>query len=191
MLESLICGVDEAGRGPLAGSVFAAAVILPTSYTIPGLQDSKKLSALKREQLALLITTQAQAYCVASASVQEIEELNILHATMLAMQRAVNGLPHLPSKILVDGNRCPIWAHTSEAVIKGDTKIPAISAASILAKVAKDAEARELAHLYPEYGFELHKGYGTALHLAKLKLHGPCPAHRSKFAPVIAAQKGQ
>jgi ribonuclease HII len=182
-----ICGVDEAGRGPLAGAVFAAAVILPTLNPIIGLQDSKKLAAPVRERLAVEIKAAALAYCVASATVAEIDELNILQATMLAMQRAVAGLGVHPGKVWVDGNRCPLWPYQSEAVIKGDTKIPAISAASILAKVSKDAEARHLALCYPEYGFAQHKGYGTAVHLQALKQYGPCAAHRKSFAPVIAA----
>lgn len=183
----LMCGVDEAGRGPLAGSVFAAAVILPEIHPIIGLQDSKKLSASSREKLAIQIKAAAIAYCVASATVAEIDELNILQATMLAMQRAVTGLKVKPTKIWVDGNRCPIWPYQSEAIIKGDTKVPTISAASILAKVSKDAEAQVLAGCYPEYGFDQHKGYGTAHHLAALKRYGPCAAHRQSFAPVRAA----
>jgi ribonuclease HII len=186
-----ICGVDEAGRGPLAGSVFAAAVILPEINPIIGLQDSKKLSAHTREKLAIQIKTAAIAYCVASASVAEIDEMNILQATMLAMQRAVAGLKITPEKIWVDGNRCPVWSYQSEAIIKGDVKVPAISAASILAKVSKDAEAQVLAVCYPEYGFDQHKGYGTAFHLTALKQYGPCAAHRKSFAPVRAAYAQQ
>jgi ribonuclease HII len=183
----ILCGVDEAGRGPLAGSVFAAAVILPEQHTIHGLNDSKKLTAKKREQLATEIEAQAISYCVASASVVEIDELNILWATMLAMQRAVAGLGTRPDKVMVDGNRCPQWEYASEAVIGGDAKVEVISAASILAKVAKDAESHTLSQQYPAYGFDQHKGYGTAMHLAALKAHGPCPAHRTSFAPVRAA----
>lgn len=185
--QTWICGVDEAGRGPLAGSVFAAAVILPEAHGIDGLNDSKKLSARTRERLALKIRARAVAYCVASASVAEIDEINILQATMLAMQRAVAGLHTAPHKIFVDGNRYPKWEYDSEAIIGGDAKVAVISAASILAKVSKDAEALQLAEQYPQYGFERHKGYGTAAHLAALKQYGPCSAHRKSFAPVIAA----
>ena len=186
-----ICGVDEAGRGPLAGSVFAAAVILPEITPMLGLNDSKKLSARTREKLALQIESMAIAYCVASASVAEIDTLNILQATMLAMERAVAGLKMTPTKILVDGNRTPIWQYQSEAIIGGDAKVEAISAASILAKVYKDGEAHQLAILYPQYGFEQHKGYGTVRHLAALKKYGPCPVHRKSFAPVRAAYAQQ
>lgn len=183
---SMTCGVDEAGRGPLAGSVFAAAVILPDQHTIFGLMDSKKLTAARREKLAKEIVSVAIAYCVARSSVEEIEQLNILQATMLAMKRAVQGLGVRPNKVLVDGNRTPIWDYPSEAIIGGDAKIEVISAASILAKVSKDAEADQLDQQYPQYGFAQHKGYGTALHLAALKEHGPSPVHRRLFGPVKA-----
>lgn len=182
-----ICGVDEAGRGPLAGSVFAAAVILPVAHNIVGLNDSKKLSAITRERLAVVIKQNALSYSVAKATVEEIDALNILEATMLAMQRAVRGLTVFPSKVWVDGNRCPIWEYESEAIVQGDAKIAAISAASILAKVEKDKEASQLALLYPQYGFAQHKGYGTKAHLNALAIHGPCPAHRKHFAPVAQA----
>jgi len=181
----LEAGVDEAGRGPLVGSVFAAAVILPPDYDLAGLADSKKLSEKKRDALAEEIRRQAAAWCVASADVAEIAELNILHAAMLAMRRAVEGLAVLPQKVWIDGNRVPEGlAVEAEAVVKGDDKIAAISAASILAKTARDAEMYALAERYPQYGFEKHKGYGTAAHLTALKQYGALPEHRTGFAPV-------
>ena len=178
-------GVDEAGRGPLVGSVFAAAVVLPDEYDLPGLTDSKKLSERRRDELAVLIKQQALAWCVAAASVEEIDRLNILHATMLAIRRAVHGLERLPEKVWIDGNRVPPdLGCEAEAVIKGDSKIIQISAASVLAKTARDAEMYALAERYPQYGFERHKGYGTAEHLAALQHHGALPEHRRSFAPV-------
>ena len=178
-------GVDEAGRGPLVGSVFAAAVVLPDEYDLPGLTDSKKLSERRRDELAVLIKQQALAWCVAAASVEEIDRLNILHATMLAMRRAVHGLERLPEKVWIDGNRVPPdLGCEAEAVIKGDSKIIQISAASVLAKTARDAEMYALAEHYPQYGFERHKGYGTAEHLVALQRHGALPEHRRSFAPV-------
>ena len=178
-------GVDEAGRGPLVGSVFAAAVVLPNEYDLPGLTDSKKLSERRRDELAVLIKQQALAWCVAAASVEEIDRLNILHATMLAMRRAVHGLERLPEKVWIDGNRVPPdLGCEAEAVIKGDSKIIQISAASVLAKTARDAEMYALAERYPQYDFERHKGYGTAEHLAALQRHGALPEHRRSFAPV-------
>ena len=181
----LEAGVDEAGRGPLAGSVFAAAVILPPDYDLAGLADSKKLSEQKRDALAEEIRRQSVAWCVASADVAEIAELNILHAAMLAMRRAVEGLAVPLQKVWIDGNRVPEGlAVEAEAVVKGDDKIAAISAASILAKTARDAEMYALAERYPQYGFEKHKGYGTAAHLAALKQYGALPEHRAGFAPV-------
>lgn len=181
----LEAGVDEAGRGPLVGSVFAAAVILPPDYDLAGLADSKKLSEKKRDALAEAIRRQAVVWCVASADVAEIAELNILHAAMLAMRRAVEGLVVPPQKVWIDGNRVPEGlAVEAEAVVKGDDKIAAISAASILAKTARDAEMYALAERYPQYGFEKHKGYGTAAHLAALKQYGALPEHRAGFAPV-------
>lgn len=178
-------GVDEAGRGLLVGSVFAAAVVLPNEYDLPGLTDSKKLSERRRDELAVLIKQQALAWCVAAASVEEIDRLNILHATMLAMRRAVHGLERLPEKVWIDGNRVPPdLGCEAEAVIKGDSKIIQISAASVLAKTARDAEMYALAERYPQYGFERHKGYGTAEHLAALQRHGALPEHRRSFAPV-------
>ncbi|OFK90080.1 MULTISPECIES: ribonuclease HII [unclassified Eikenella] len=185
-------GVDEAGRGPLVGSVFAAAVVLPNEYDLPGLTDSKKLSERRRDELAVLIKQQALAWCVAAASVEEIDRLNILHATMLAMRRAVHGLERLPEKVWIDGNRVPPdLGCEAEAVIKGDSKVIQISAASVLAKTARDAEMYALAERYPQYGFERHKGYGTAEHLAALQRHGALPEHRRSFAPVreILAQR--
>lgn len=180
-------GVDEAGRGPLVGSVFAAAVVLPPDYCLPGLTDSKKLSEKKRDLLAAAIKQQALAWCVAAASPAEIAELNILHATLLAMRRAVHGLPRLPEKVWIDGNRIPPNLGTeAEAVVKGDSKIIQISAASVLAKTARDAEMYALAERHPQYGFERHKGYGTAAHLAALQQYGPLPEHRRDFAPVKA-----
>ena len=178
-------GVDEAGRGPLVGSVFAAAVVLPNEYDLPGLTDSKKLSERRRDELAVLIKQQALAWCVAAASVEEIDRLNILHATMLAMRRAVHGLERLPEKVWIDGNRVPPdLGCEAEAVIKGDSKVIQISAASVLAKTARDTEMYALAERYPQYGFERHKGYGTAEHLAALQRHGALPEHRRSFAPV-------
>lgn len=178
-------GVDEAGRGPLVGSVFAAAVVLPDEYDLPGITDSKKLSERRRDELAVLIKQQALAWCVAAASVEEIDRLNILHATMLAMRRAVHGLERLPEKVWIDGNRVPTdLGCEAEAVVKGDSKIIQISAASVLAKTARDAEMYALAEHYPQYGFERHKGYGTAEHLAALQRHGALPEHRRSFAPV-------
>lgn len=181
----LEAGVDEAGRGPLVGSVFAAAAILPPDYDLAGLADSKKLSEKKRDALAEEIRRQAVAWSVASADVAEIAELNILHAAMLAMRRAVEGLAVPLQKVWIDGNRVPEGlAVEAEAVVKGDDKIAAISAASILAKTARDAEMYALAERYPQYGFEKHKGYGTAAHLAALKQYGALPEHRAGFAPV-------
>jgi ribonuclease HII len=179
-----LCGVDEAGRGPLAGPVTAAAVMLDPARPIDGLRDSKKLSAVARDRLADEIRDKAAAWCVAEASVAEIDRMNILNATMLAMQRAVAGLGRAPDEVMVDGNRCPPWAWRSQAVVKGDDKIAAIAAASILAKTARDALMCRLHDEYPVYGFAQHMGYGTAAHLDALKAHGACPQHRRSFAPV-------
>lgn len=185
MNKPLNAGVDEAGRGPLVGSVFAAAVILPAQYDLPGLTDSKKLSEKKRDALAASVRAQALAWCVASAGVDEIAELNILHATMLAMRRAVQGLAVRPHKVWIDGNRVPLdLGVAAEAVVKGDSKIIEISAASVLAKTARDAEMYALAERYPQYGFDKHKGYGTAAHLAALQQFGVLAEHRCDFAPV-------
>ena len=179
-----LCGVDEAGRGPLAGPVTAAAVMLDPERPIDGLRDSKKLTAAARERLADAIRERAAAWCVAEASVTEIDHLNILQATMLAMQRAVAGLGRAPDDVMVDGNRCPNWAWRSQAVVKGDDKIAAIAAASILAKTARDRFMCRLHDEYPAYGFAQHMGYGTAMHLDALKAHGACPQHRRSFGPV-------
>ena len=180
-------GVDEAGRGPLVGSVFAAAVMLPADYDLPGLADSKKLSEHRRDKLAVQIRAQALAWSVAAADVAEIGQYNILHATLLAMRRAVAGLNRLPEKVWIDGNRIPPdLPIPAEAVVQGDGKIAAISAASILAKTARDAQMYALDAQYPQYGFARHKGYGTAAHLAALQQHGVLPQHRADFAPVRA-----
>lgn len=183
----MICGVDEAGRGPLAGPVVAAAVILDPARPIAGLADSKKLSAARREKLAIEIRAQALAWCVAEASVAEIDALNILQATLLAMQRAVAGLALLPAEVLIDGNRCPRLDVPARAIVGGDATVAAISAASILAKTARDAGMLALHARYPLYGFDRHKGYGTAVHMAALREHGPSPEHRLSFAPVREA----
>lgn len=180
----LTCGVDEAGRGPLAGAVFAAAVILDPARPIPGLKDSKKLSAANRVRLAHEIRAHALAWSVASASVEEIERLNILHASMLAMRRAVLALIPPPELALIDGNRCPDLPCSARAIVKGDSLEPAISAASILAKTERDKEMEKLADIYPMYGFDRHAGYPTPEHLAALASHGPCPLHRRSFGPV-------
>lgn len=181
----LICGVDEAGRGPLAGSVVAAAVILDPSRPISGLADSKKLSAKVRERLAVEIRAQALAWAIGEATAAEIDQINILQATFLAMRRAVEGLSVAPGHALIDGNRIPAGLPCSaEAIIKGDAKEPAISAASILAKTFRDAQLIELDQIYPQYGFARHMGYPTAAHLDALRLHGPSPAHRRSFGPV-------
>ena len=179
-----LCGVDEAGRGPLAGAVYAAAVILDPARPIAGLNDSKKLSAKARERLAFIIKAESLAWAVAYASVEEIDRLNILQATMLAMQRAVAGLELRPQTVWVDGNRCPAWDYSSRAVVEGDALVPAISAASIIAKTTRDAAMLELDARYPQYGFAGHKGYGTAAHLKAIRQHGPCPEHRQSFSPV-------
>lgn len=176
--------MDEAGRGPLAGPVVAAAVILDPSQPIPGLADSKKLSERQRDRLAVAIKSRALSWSVASASVEEIDRLNILQATLLAMARAVAGLSMAPDRALIDGNRCPRLACPAEAVVKGDATIPAISAASILAKTARDALLMELHARYPEYGFAQHKGYPTAAHLEALRTFGVSDAHRRSFGPV-------
>jgi len=180
----LVAGVDEAGRGPLAGPVVAAAVILDDMRPILGLADSKKLSASRREQLYDEICAKALCCSIAQASVEEIDSLNILQATLLAMQRAVEGLRLKPAKVLVDGNRLPRLDVLAEAIVKGDAKIAAISAASILAKVHRDRWCAAYDRVFPQYGFAAHKGYGTAEHLAALQEHGACPEHRKSFAPV-------
>lgn len=182
--EGLVCGIDEAGRGPLAGPVVAAAVILDPSRPIDSLNDSKKLSEKKRAALAVEIREKALAWCVAEASVEEIDTLNILHATMLAMTRAVAGLQVSPERAMVDGNRCPKLAIPAEAVVKGDGKIASIAAASILAKTVRDTGMLELHLTYPQYGFDRHMGYPTAAHFAALEAHGASPVHRKSFGPV-------
>jgi ribonuclease HII len=182
--DGLVCGVDEAGRGPLAGPVVAAAVILDPARPIAGLNDSKKLSEKKRDALAVEIREKALAWCVAEASVEEIDELNILWASMLAMQRAVAGLSVKPVSALVDGNRCPKLEVPVEAVVKGDGKIASIAAASILAKTVRDAGMLALHAQYPQYGFDRHMGYPTAAHCAALAEHGASPVHRKTFGPV-------
>ena len=182
--EGLVCGVDEAGRGPLAGPVVAAAVILDPARPIAGLNDSKKLSAKKRVALAGLIRERALAWAVADASVEEIDQLNILHASMLAMQRAVAALQVTPERALIDGNRCPSLAMPAEAVVQGDAKVAAIAAASILAKTVRDEGMLGLHAQYPHYGFDRHMGYPTAAHCAALAAHGVSPVHRRSFAPV-------
>ena len=180
----LMAGVDEAGRGPLAGPVVAAAVILDDEQPIRGLADSKILSEKKREALFDEIRAKALCCCVAEASVEEIDRINILQATMLAMRRAVEGLRLLPAKVLVDGNRLPVLRVPAEAIIKGDALVAAISAASILAKVTRDRQCLAMHQTHPQYGFASHKGYGTAEHLAALREHGASPWHRTSFAPV-------
>jgi len=180
----LIAGVDEAGRGPLAGPVVAAAVILDARHPIEGLADSKTLTAARREKLFAQICARSLCCSIASASVEEIDRLNILQATMLAMRRAVLGLRLTPIKVLVDGNRLPILEVSAEAIVRGDALIPAISAASILAKVHRDRWCAELHIQFPQYGFAAHKGYGTEQHMAALREHGACPEHRRSFAPV-------
>ena len=180
-----LAGVDEAGRGPLAGPVYAAAVILAPNQDTRALVDSKKLSAPKREHIAEQIKQHALAWCIASASTEEIDQLNILQATLLAMRRACEQLPVVPSLVLVDGNRVPVdLGIEARAIIKGDAQVPAIAAASILAKTARDAACLRMHALYPQYGFDQHKGYGTALHKQRLADYGPCPEHRRSFAPV-------
>jgi ribonuclease HII len=186
----LVAGVDEAGRGPLAGPVVAAAVILDELKPIRGLKDSKQLTALARERLYDEIRAKALCCSVAEASVEEIDKLNILHATMLAMRRAVEGLRLKPGKVLVDGNRLPVLKIAAEAIVQGDTKVKSISAASILAKVHRDRLCLALHEEHPQYGFDGHKGYATAEHLAALRTHGACVHHRRSFAPVREALEG-
>ena len=187
----VFCGIDEAGRGPLAGDVYAAAVILPEGLEIPGLNDSKKLSEKRREELAPVIKEQAAAWCIASASVAEIEELNILQAALLAMQRAVAGLKTQPVFAITDGNQAPILPMPVQTVIGGDAKSASIAAASVLAKTARDAALRELDEQYPQYGFAAHKGYGTKAHYEAIDRYGICPAHRPSFLKKYYERKGQ
>lgn len=185
----MIAGVDEAGRGPLVGSVFAAAVILDDKKPIQGLADSKKMSAKQRENLFSIICSQARCWSVASSSAQEIDEINILQATLLAMQRAVNKLTSVPEKVLVDGNQAPKLSIPVETIIKGDSKVQAISAASILAKVCRDKQMLELDKKFPQYEFARHKGYPTKKHLQLLKQYGPCAEYRFTYKPVKEAVK--
>jgi ribonuclease HII len=180
----LVAGVDEAGRGPLAGPVVAAAVILDELKPIKGLKDSKQIGPKTRERLYDEIRAKALCCCVAEATVDEIDTLNILQATLLAMRRAVEGLRLKPARVLIDGNRLPVMAIQMEAIVKGDAKVKAISAASILAKVHRDRLCLTLHEQHPQYGFAAHKGYATAEHLAALRAHGACPQHRRSFAPV-------
>jgi len=184
MTNRLICGVDEAGRGPLAGAVFAAAVILDPARPIAGLADSKKLSEKKRDALAIEIKEHAFAWAVASSSVEEIDEINILQASLLAMKRAVESLIIAPTEVLVDGLHCPKLALPMLAIVQGDSKEACISAASILAKTARDADLYEFDKLYPVYGFAKHKGYPTPLHMQMLEQHGVLSIHRKSYAPV-------
>ena len=184
--DELICGVDEAGRGPLAGAVYAAAVILDPGRPIDGLRDSKKLTEAKRNDLAEQIKERALAWSIAFCTESEIDTLNILQASMLAMRRAVEALNPIPTLALIDGNRCPVMPIRSEAIVKGDDKVAAISAASILAKTARDASLMKLHEQFPHYAFDQHKGYPTALHLERLQLHGVSPVHRKSYAPVRA-----
>lgn len=186
-MKLIVCGVDEAGRGPLAGPVYAAAVVLDPLNPIASLRDSKKLSAQQRSYLAQEIRQRARAWSVASASVEEIDAINILQATLLAMQRAVNGLPIAAELALVDGNRAPLLNCRVRTIIKGDQTEPAISAASILAKTDRDLVMHDMALQFPQYRFEQHKGYPTAEHLALLRAFGPCPEHRRSYAPVRQA----
>ncbi|MGN0607272.1 MAG: ribonuclease HII [Oscillospiraceae bacterium] len=186
----IFCGVDEAGRGPLAGDVYAAAVILPENVIIDGINDSKKLSEKKREKLFDEIKEKAVSYCIATASVEEIEKINILQAAMLAMKRAVSGLSVNPSAAMIDGNKCPdIQNMTVKSVVKGDAVCASIAAASILAKVARDRYMKEMALKYPEYCFEKHKGYGTKLHYQMIEKYGICEIHRPSFLKKIDYDK--
>jgi ribonuclease HII len=187
---TLIAGIDEAGRGPLAGPVVAAAVVLDPSRPVAGLRDSKLLSARQRARLAADIRANALAWSVGEADVAEIDALNILQATMLAMRRAFTGLSIVPGEAWIDGNRCPELACTMRAIVKGDRDFAVISAASILAKTVRDAMLDELDGRYPAYGFAHNRGYGTPEHLAALARHGPCPAHRRSFAPVAQSVLG-
>ncbi len=180
----LLCGVDESGRGPLAGPVFAAAVVLDPGRRLRGLDDSKKLPERTRLELAGLIKARAMAWAVASASVDEIDALNILRASLLAMERAIAALGVTPDRVLVDGLHCPPIALATRAIVDGDARVKAISAASILAKTARDGEMARLAEVYPQYGFDRHKGYPTPAHLECLRRFGPCAAHRRSFSPV-------
>lgn len=184
LLVMLVAGVDEVGRGPLAGPVVTAAVILDPANPIAGLRDSKALSAAQRERLAIEVRAKALAWSLGRAEVEEIDQLNILYATMLAMQRAVAGLSVAPTKVLIDGNRCPALPYPAEAIVKGDQSVPAICAASIIAKVARDREMVAFDQTYPGYGFAKHKGYPSPVHLKALQQLGVTPIHRRSYAPV-------
>jgi len=184
MDEALICGVDEAGRGPIAGPVYAAAVVLDPESPVPGLADSKLLTEARRDSVARAIRSSARAWSVACATVEEIDRLNILRATLLAMQRAVEALALVPDEAWIDGDHCPELTCRARAIIGGDRLHAPISAASVLAKTARDAEMRALHERFPEYGFDRHKGYPTPEHLAVLSRHGACAVHRRSFAPV-------
>ena len=188
---ALFCGVDEAGRGPLAGDVYAAAVILPPDVRIPGLNDSKKLSEQRREELAPIIKEQALSWSVASATVAEIEQLNILQAALLAMHRAVEGLSVMPEFALVDGNQPPVLPMPVGTLVHGDARSASIAAGSLLAKTARDASLRELDAAYPQYGFAAHKGYGTKAHYEAIGKYGLCPAHRPSFLKKYYAEHGK
>ena len=187
----VFCGVDEAGRGPLAGDVYAAAVILPPDLVIPGLNDSKKMSEARREQLAPIIKEKALAWAIGTASVAEIEKINILQAALLAMRRAVDALSVKPALALVDGNQPPVLTVTTETVVHGDAVSASIAAASVLAKTARDASLRELDKQYPQYGFAAHKGYGTKAHYEAIEKYGICPAHRPSFLRKFYEQQGE
>ena len=191
LVEDLVAGVDEVGRGPLCGAVVTAAVILDPQRPILGLNDSKKLTEAKREKLFDEICEKALSFCIARAEVEEIDQLNILHATMLAMQRAVEGLSVTPKLALIDGNRCPQLSVPAAPVVKGDSQVPAIAAASILAKVTRDREMAAFELIYPGYGIGGHKGYPTPVHLEALARLGPTPIHRRSFAPVRAAYEAR
>ena len=188
--QGLVAGVDEAGRGPLAGPVVVAAVVLDELQPIAGLADSKKLTALRRARLYDEIRAKALCCSIAEASVEEIDRFNILQATLLAMRRAVQGLRLRPALVLVDGNRLPVLDVPAEAIVQGDARVAAISAASILAKVHRDRWCAQVHAQYPQYGFDAHKGYGTAAHLQALRAHGACPLHRRSFAPVALCLEG-
>ena len=190
-IDDIVCGVDEAGRGPLAGPVFAAAVILDPRRPIDGLRDSKKLTAERRDELAPQIKQYALAWAIAECSHEEIDAINILQATMLAMKRAVEALATIPTIALIDGNRSPVMTIRCHPIVEGDDKVHSISAASILAKTARDAALVALHQVYPQYGFDQHKGYCTRMHMERLAEHGACPVHRRSFAPVRLALAGQ
>ncbi|MDH5388012.1 MAG: ribonuclease HII [Gammaproteobacteria bacterium] len=189
-ISGLLAGVDEAGRGPLVGNVVAAAVILDKDHAIEGLADSKKLTAKRREVLAEEIKKHAKAWAVVSISPAEIDNINILQATMLAMKQSVEQLQITPDHVFIDGNRCPDISHAVTAIIKGDARVAEISAASIIAKVERDAQMAVLHEQYPHYGFDKHKGYPTKAHMELLAEHGPCPEHRRSYAPVRRCLEG-